>query len=225
MALGLLAKLLATKQLRFEQGQIELKSIHMTLVPSFFIGELTKYFYREKQMPQFYLLSWLWGFKLVGEVVRDFHLNTPSKTYNLGMNLAEAMGIGIYKTCEYVAGRFTHFAISKNPYMKFFRGMEVHEPMDYFISGCMGGGGYFVHDNICQNIETKCILKGDTHCDFLTGTDQELKDRGLWEETDRRYGLDNIVPLQKEFLDAFEKGQEEEMIDDIIERSQRIHNG
>ena len=222
MALGLLAKLLMTRQLRFEGGQIELKNIHMTLVPTFFIGELTRYFYNEKQMPQLYLLSWLWGFKLVGKVKEQFNLDTPSKVYNLGMNLAEAMGIGLYKTYEYQPGKYTHFIIANNPFLKFLKGMKTTEPIDYFISGCMAGGGCFVHQQLTQNIETKCRQRGDPHCEFLTGTEDELKKRGLWDEVRRRYILDKIYPLQKRFYDAFFEKKEDEVLEEIIEEALKI---
>ncbi|OYT34792.1 MAG: hypothetical protein B6U87_01425, partial [Candidatus Aenigmarchaeota archaeon ex4484_52] len=109
MAIGLLAKLLMTQQLRFENGLITLKNIHMCLLPSFFIGELTRYFYEEKRMHHLYLLSWMWGFVLVKQIKTKFKLNTPAKIYSLGMDLTESMGIGLYKTHDYFPGKYTHF--------------------------------------------------------------------------------------------------------------------
>ena len=44
MVLGLLMKMLMTKQLKFEGGNINLKDITMTLMPSFLTAEMTKYF-------------------------------------------------------------------------------------------------------------------------------------------------------------------------------------
>ncbi|MBD3205347.1 hypothetical protein GF319_03255 [Candidatus Bathyarchaeota archaeon] len=216
MVMGLLAKLLMTKQLRFEKGQIELRDIHLTLVPSFFIGELTQYFLKENRLRQLYLISWLWGFRLVGQVVRDFNLNTPAKVYNWGMELAEAMGIGIYKTCDYEPGRYTHFIISLNPYTEYLKGLKTGMPVDHFIAGCMGGGGCHVHGQLCQNIELKCQTKGDAHCEFLTGTEDELKSRGLWDITQERYQLDEILPMQKRYYDAFFKNEDEGLTSKII---------
>lgn len=203
MAMGLLAKLLMTRQLKFEGGHIDLKNIYMSLIPCFFIGEMTRYFHNEKKLHHLYLISWLWGFVLVGQVKNRFKLDTPAKAYTLGMNLAEAMGIGIYKTHDYVPGRYTHFAISNNPYLDSTKGIETTEPIDYFISGCMGGGGCHVHDQLCQNVEVQCRLKGDSVCDFITGTEKELKDRNLWEIARQRYHLDESLPLLKRFYDRF----------------------
>jgi len=222
MALGLLAKLIMTKQLRFEDGQVELKDVNITLVPSFFISELTRYFYDAKKMPRLYLLSWIWSHKFCGEVSRQFNLDTPSKVYNFGMELLEAMGIGLYKTYDYYPQRYTHFSISNNPYLQYLSDIKSSEPIDYFISGLMAGGGCFVHGQLTQNVELKCKACGDEICDFLTGTEQELKNRGLWEIAVKRYNLEEIYPTQKEFYEAFQKKQDSEVMEDIIEKTLKI---
>lgn len=222
MALGLLARLLMTKRLKFEEGLISLKDMHMTLVPASFIGELTHYFYKEERLPLFYLISWIWGFILVDTIKREFKLKTPDKVYSLGMDLGEVMGIGLYKTHDYHPGRYTHFVISNNPYIKYIKWLKVEKPLDYFISGCMAGGGCHVHGTICQNVETKCILVGDPYCDFLTGTEEELKNRNLWEEASRRYSLDKIYPIQKRFYREYSKGKEAELVDEVMKEIESI---
>ncbi|MEX2725600.1 MAG: hypothetical protein Q6367_017070 [Candidatus Freyarchaeota archaeon] len=195
---------------------IELKNIHLTLIPAFFIGELTKYFLNEKKLSNLYLISWLWGFILVGQVKSRFALKTPAQIYSLGMELGEAMGIGLYKTHDYIPSRYTHFIISNNPYIPYITNLEKKEPLDYFIAGCMGGGGCHVHNQICQNIELKCMLKGDNVCEFLTGTEKELRDRGLWEEVFQRYNLEKIYPLQKKFYENYSEGNEAKLMDEVI---------
>jgi len=100
MVLGLLMKMLMTKQLKFEGGNISLKNITMTLMPSFLTAEITKYFMKENNMPKLYLLSWYWGFVLVKQVDQKFNLKKSDEIYSLGMELGEAMGIGIYTLCN-----------------------------------------------------------------------------------------------------------------------------
>ncbi|MEM3399705.1 MAG: hypothetical protein QXP42_02645 [Candidatus Micrarchaeia archaeon] len=155
---------------------------------------------------------------LVKQIKEKFLLKKPEEIYSLGMDLGEAMGIGLYKTHEYSAGRYTHFIIENNPFLRYVDCKKIKEPIDYFISGCMGGGGCFVHNAICQNIETSCKAKGDAKCDFLTGTEEELKRRGLWDEVCRRYKLEYIYPLQKEFVNRYEEGKEGELLEELIER-------
>ncbi len=45
-----------TKRLKFEGGYIDMKNITMTLVPTFFISELTKYFSIKNEMGKFYFV-------------------------------------------------------------------------------------------------------------------------------------------------------------------------
>ncbi len=213
MTLGLLAKLLVSKQLKFEKGLITLKDFSMTLIPSFFVGELTRYFYEDDKLFKLYLLSWYWGYVLTKELKEKFNLKTPDQVYSLGMNFGAAMGMGLYKTHDYYPGRYTHFAIHNNPYLKYLNfKVKPKKPVDYFISGAMGGGACFVHDTLCQNVETKCIAVGDSNCDFLTGTEKELKKRGLWQEAVKRYNLSKILPLQREIYNNYSKENESELI-------------
>ena len=218
MVMGLLAKLLLTKQLQFKDGLISLKDMTMTLVPAVFIGELMEYFINQKKVPKLYMLSWFWGFILVKKVKKDFGLKTPEDVYTLGMDLGEALGIGLYKTHDYYPGRYTHFVITNNPYLKYLS-PKKHQgnKVDHFISGCMAGGGCFVHNVVCQNIETKCRMAGDEACDFLTGTEKELKARGLWSEVYKRYNLKKIYPLQKEIFEKHTEENETELLMKIMD--------
>ena len=216
--MGLLAKLLLTKQLQFKDGIINFKELTMSLLPSVLIGELTEYFLKEKKIPRLYMISWYWGYILVRHVVREFKLKKPEDIYSLGMDLGEALGIGLYKTHDYYPGRYTHFVISNNPFLKYLSPKKYKgQCVDAFISGCMAGGGCFVHNAVCQNIETKCKMRGDSVCDFLTGTEQELKNRGLWERTYELYNLEKIYPLQKEIFNNYTDAQESKMLEKIID--------
>lgn len=217
MVLGLIAKMLMTGQLKMDGGIISLKGITMNLLPSFFAAELTKYFEKEKKIPEFYFLCWYWGFVLVGEVKRQLNLKTPDEVYSVGMDLGEAMGIGLYKTHDYYPGKFTHFYIN-SPYLKFLNYPERKKALDFFICGCMGGGGCHVHNAICQNIELKCQLEGAEKCEFITGTEEELKKRGLWSTVVKRYNLKKIYPLQKEIFENYDKSKEEELLVKIIDK-------
>lgn len=218
MVMGLLAKLLLTKQLKFENGLIELKDMTMTLIPSVFVSEITENFLRERKIPKLYMLSWYWGYILVRKVVKEFNLKTPDDVYSLGMDLGEALGIGLYKTHDYYPGRYTHFVITNNPYLKFLSPRKYKgQFVDFFISGCMAGGGCFVHSAVTQNVETKCKMHGDDVCDFLTGTEKELKARGLWAKAVKLYNLRKIYPLQKDIFANYTDAKEAEFLEKIVD--------
>ncbi len=200
----MLLKLMMTKQLKFEDGLVALKDIEMNLIPSFFISEITRSAIEEKQMPRLYFLSWYGGFDTVKRVVEQFALKTPEEIYTFAMGLIDGMGIGLCKTHEYYPGKYTHFKVKQNPFLKYLKTADdIKEPIDYFISGSMGGGGCLVHDAVCQNIELTCQMCGDKECDFLTGTEKELKERKLWKTAVDRYELKKILPLQKEIFEGY----------------------
>ncbi|MBI1972234.1 MAG: hypothetical protein HYS53_02940 [Candidatus Aenigmarchaeota archaeon] len=215
MVMALLAKLLMTKQLKFEGGYIDMKNITMSLVPTFFISELTKYFRNKNELDKFYFISWYWGYVLVRKINEKFNLKTPEQIYSFGMDMAEAMGIGLYQTRDYSAGNYTHFTI-KSPYIPFLADIKERKPIDHFIAGAMAGGGCHVHNAVCQNVEVACMLAGDKMCEFLTGTETELRKRGLWETAKSRYNLEKYYPLQKEIFSKYDETREAEILTMII---------
>ncbi len=214
MALSFLAKLLLTGNLKFENGEIKLKGMNLIMLPSIHLYNLTKYFLEKNKLYVLYLISWLSGLFVTYNLIKIFRPKNPEQIYSLGMDFVEGIGIGIYKTHEYYPGRYTHFIIYNNPFAKWF---EPHQkPIDYFISGIMAGGGCFVHDSLCQNIELKCIAKGDNCCEFLTGTKEELERRKLWEIVEERYNLKEILPIQEVAYKNIDKSDEKELVNELL---------
>ena len=221
MALSFMAKLILSGKLKFEDGSIRLKDTYLTLAPSLFISEIIKNYFETGRGYILYLLSWIGGFLTVRSVIKLFNATTPEQIYNIGMNLGESIGIGLYKTHDYFPGRYTHFIINNNPFSKWF-GKSDH-PMDFYISGAMVGGGCFVHNALCQNVELKCIAKGDLYCEFLTGTEKELKSRGLWDIAKERYRLDDILPIQRYAYNNVGKRQDlDEFMLDVFSKVENL---
>lgn len=217
MVVGLLMKLLISKKLKFEEGLISLEGMTLNLLPSVFISELMKYYKKEKRLDKLYILSWLAGFAIVQKAVKEFGLKTPEEIYSLGMGFGEAMGLGLYKTHDYYPGRYTHFVINNNPFLKYLKfNKKSKEPLDYFTSGCMAGGGCLVHGVVCQNVEIKCMAMGSDVCEFLTGTEKELKSRGLWKIAYKRCNLKKFYPIQKEIFKNYNENTSQDYIDKIM---------
>lgn len=220
MSLNFLAKLLLTKQLKIGEGEIKLKYINLIMIPSIFLYKLTKYYIENNKLNLLYLLGWICGFFVMNDLIKIFKPKSVEQIYRLGMDFAESVGIGIYKTHNYYPGRYTYFIIYNNPFAKWFE--KFQEPVDYFISGIMAGGGCFVHKSICQNIELKCIAKGDKFCEFLTGTENELKNRNLWEIVEKRYNLQQIYPIQKFVYNNINKMEEKILLNNVIKKLSEV---
>jgi len=215
-----MAKLILSGNLKFSEGMIRLKDTYLTLAPSLFIAEIIKNYIVMKKGYILYLLSWIGGFLTVKSVITLFKAKSAEQIYNVGMQLGESIGIGLYKTHDYYPGRYTHFIINNNPFSKWFG--KTNNVMDYYISGAMAGGGCFVHNSLCQNVELKCIAKGDPHCEFLTGTERELKDRGLWDVVKQRYKIDEILPVQKYVYNNVDKIDESVLVRNALEMIEKL---
>ena len=213
----LLLKLLATKQLQVTDGLIELEHTHFNLLPALFISSLTEHYHRQDDLHKLYLIAWFWGFDLVRAVAEDLGLNTPDEIYKVGMDLAESMGMGLYKSHDYHPGTSTKFRIETNPYLRYINLDRVDGPIDYFVSGAMAGGGCHVHDAVCQNIELHCKGQDDDVCEFLTATAQELRDRDLWQTVEKRYSVDAILKFQQDVFNNYTR-------DDATTYVDRLHH-
>jgi len=214
--INLLAKLLLTRHIEIDEGIIKFKNTYLNIIPSYFISELTYSYILSNQLYRLYIFSWITGYIYIYKIKKAFNLNTPDKIYSFGMDLAEMMGIGIYKTHEYFPGRYTKFTIGANPYIQHIPKKVYNEPIDYFIAGAMAGGGSNVHNDICQTVEVSCMYLGDSYCQFTTATKEELKRRNLYEVAQKRYKLDKILPLQQKIFQEYDGKNDKEVIDYAI---------
>lgn len=213
----LLIKLLATGKLSVSEGLIQFEDTSFNLLPAVFISSLTESYHEKEELHKLYLLSWLWGYDTVQAVKQNLGLEDPKEVYKVGMDFAQNMGIGLYETHDYHPGRYTRFKIQTNPYMKHLKQEKYDEPMDYLIAGAMAGGGSHVHEETCQTVELKCKANRDEVCDFLTGTEEELKERGLWEKSEDRYRLEEVIEFQKDVFEGYDKSNSEEYVEEAIE--------
>jgi len=209
----LFLKLLATKKLRVDDGKIEFGDLDLNLLPSIFISTLIDQYSSDDRLKELYYISWLWGYETVNGVKTELGLTKPEEIYDMGMKFAESMGIGLYKTHDYYPGKYTRFKIQKNPFLKHIDTSKINENIDYVISGAMAGGGSHVHEEICHTVELRCQANGEEVCEFVTGTKEELKERGLWEEADDLYNLEEKEFIVEDIFNNYDSKDESYFID------------
>lgn len=200
-----LLKLITTGKLKVGDGTIQLEDTYLNLYPSVFTSSLMEYFGKRDELHKLYLISWFWGYDLAKYVSRDLGLESQDEIYKVGMDLLENMGFGLYKTGDYYPGEYTRFKINTNPFLDNVKGDLFDGPADYFVSGLMGGGGCMVHDAVTQDVEVHCKSENDAACEFITGTKEELEERGLWKTAQNRYHLDTVLPFQKEIFEDYSR--------------------
>ena len=210
-------KLLATGKLNISKGQLTFGNSSFNLLPAVFLSTLTEKYHGDDELHKLYLISWLWGYDTVQAVKQNLGIEDPEEVYKVGMDFAQDMGIGLYDTHDYHPGKYTSFKIESNPYFKHMNQEKYEEPIDYIISGAMAGGGSHVHQDVCQTVELKCMIVGNEVCDFLTGTREELEERGLWEEADNRYELNKVLEFQRDVYKNYQKSNSEEFVDKLVQ--------
>jgi predicted hydrocarbon binding protein len=218
VVIGLLLKLFMTHQVKMEEGLISLKDINLNLLPSSVAATLTNFFTKRSELWKLYAIMWLNGFITIKHIEELYKMKRSDQIYSFGMDMGEAMGLGLYKTHDYFPGKYTHFIIKPNPYIPYYSRNLKREPIDYFIAGTMAGGGCVVHKQPCQTVEIKCMFKGDECCEFVTGTEKELKRRKLWKIAEKRYNLKDIYPVQKAIFKNYGKVKMIELIDGLIKK-------
>lgn len=219
MSKALLLKLIATRKLKLDNGLIDIEDQYFNFVPAIFISSLIEYFNKRDQLHHLYLISWFWGYAMSKKVAKEFGLEGPEETYSFGMDFIKNQGLGLYCTDDYEPGEFTHFKIETNPHHRHLNLDNFEEPLDHFIAGLMGGGGCVVHDKLTQNVEIKCKTQGDPACEFITGTEEELRERGLWETAKERYNLEEMRDFQQDVFENFEMSNSEEFTDRLAEKT------
>jgi predicted hydrocarbon binding protein len=212
----LMLKLLATGKLDISDGLIQLGDTSFNLLPAVFISSLTESYHEKNELHKLYLLSWLWGYDTVQSVKRNLGLEDPEEVYKVGMDFAQNMGIGLYETHDYHPGKYTRFKIETNPYLKHLNQEKFEGPADYLIAGAMAGGGSHVHEKVCQSVEIKCMANKEEVCDFITGTEEELKDRDLWEVSENRYKLQKILGFQKDVFENYNKSNSQDYVEELV---------
>lgn len=212
----LMLKLLATGKISISEGQLTFGNESFNLLPAIFLSTLTEKYHDNEELHKLYLISWLWGYDTVQTVKQNLGVEDPDEIYKVGMDFAQDMGIGLYDTHDYHPGRYTSFKIESNPYFRHMNQEKYEKPIDYIIAGAMGGGGSHVHEDVCQTVELKCMIVGNEVCDFLTGTKEELGDRGLWESAEERYELEKMLEFQKDVLENYQKSNSEKFVDKLV---------
>ena len=203
MVMGLLLKLFMTGQIKTEGGTISLRDINLNILPASTMATITDYFFKKGEAWKLYAIMWLNGYMTIEKLKNEYHMNKADQIYSFGMDFGEAIGFGLYKTHDYHPGRYTHFKIKPNPFTEYY--VFDNKPLDYFIAGTMAGGGSVVHKSVCQTVETHCALQTKDFCEFLTGTEKELKSRNLWKTAVERYNLKRLYPAQKRVFSNYGK--------------------
>ena len=204
-----LFKLLASRQLKFEEGQITLLKQPIEMLPaSFFVG-LTKYFLQKQKtdknsLSEIYLIGWFVAYVYTSVFEEKYKTKSFVDRYRLGMDIVGMAGFGDYKSIKFEEGKLSYVYSLNNPIPKYF--YPAKEPVDHILRGVTAGGGMSVHHNLVQCVEEECAaVTGGDRCVLINATEDKFSDMGKEDLLKKQVDLDFIVPRQKECLKNFDK--------------------
>lgn len=170
---GLLSKLLISKKLKFEEGEIILFDEPVAFVPMASLVAMTRDATKKgyRAINELYYYGWVYGFVVTLGMVKKFKLKKFEERYKVSMDIASLAGFGDYKTLNFKPGH-SHFDVLKNPFaMEFYPSKQM---VDHYLRGMNAGGGTLVHEQIMNCIEFECTAQNETHCLFDNVNKKEM---------------------------------------------------
>ncbi len=194
-----LSKLLISRQLKFEKGQIILLNRPMAFVPIEFYIHITKEVLKSyKEIREIYLDAWKAGVIFMRDVAEKYSMEKFEERYKNAMDIISSAGFGDYQTLEFEAGKFSHFKILNNPIAEKFYPSKV--PVDHILRGFNAGGGTPVHERIINTIETDCKSMNGKFCIHVNATKEILKKYKDQRLVKSQLDLNYLFKKQKAFL-------------------------
>jgi predicted hydrocarbon binding protein len=199
MSLSFISKLIISKQLRFEEGQIIFLEKPMVFVPVEFYIHLTREILKKRrEMIEIYLDAWKAGVIFMREVSRKYSMAKFEERYREAMDIISSAGFGDYQTLEFEGGKYAYFKIFNNPIAEKF--YPSKEPIDHVLRGFNGGGGSPVHERIINTIETECKAVNNNFCIHLNAATEILKQKRWNKFVKAQLDLNFLLKRQKEFI-------------------------
>jgi predicted hydrocarbon binding protein len=199
MGVSFITKLLISKQLRFEEGQIIFLEEPMVFVPIDFYVHLTKEILKKRREEmEVYLDAWKAGVIFMRRVAKRYSMKKFEERYKEAMDIISSAGFGDYQTLEFVPTKYAYFKIFNNPIAEKF--YPSKEPIDHVLRGFNAGGGSPVHERIINTIETECKAVNGKFCIHLNAAREVLKQSKFKEFVEKQLDLNFLIKEQKKFL-------------------------
>lgn len=199
MSLSFITKLLISKQLRFDEGQIVFLEEPMAFVPIDFYVHLTKEILRKRrEMIEVYLDAWKAGVIFMRRVAKRYSMSKFEERYKEAMDVISSAGFGDYQTLEFVPAKYSYFKIFNNPIAEKF--YPSKKPIDHVLRGFNAGGGTPVHERIINTIETECKAVNGKFCIHLNAATEILRQSKFKKFVKTQLDLNFLLKKQKKFL-------------------------
>ena len=161
-----IAKLLVSKQLRFNKGEILLFNQPSGIIPIDWMVELQKELYKRNEQNIIYYAGKEMGLRYFRNMYNLFKLSQED-IVNYGLGILTLAGWGDIKATvvDFENKIIIEQIKGGGPEAKMLG--YTGKPVCHFIRGCAGGGARAIFGEDSDAIETKCVSEGTTYCEFM----------------------------------------------------------
>lgn len=166
------------KFLNISDGEIQVWNIPMNIIPTFVLREWQKDTIKEvgykKAFKKIYDSAKIGSEEYNKNFIKKEGFKDKRQIINWQTRIVSLSGWGIieiakidFEKDEYVA----HF--KNNPFAKTYG--KTNYPVDFLICGFIAGGFSASLGKTLDCIETKCVSKGDSFCEFIVGSPKRIE--------------------------------------------------
>lgn len=161
----LFKKLLFSRQISFEQGEITLLHKNIFMVPADTLINLQKKLEKIKMEHLLYLASKSSGEMFMKSVQKKFSMNLRD-TVKWSFNIVNLAGYGDGELVVFKPEKcYTVIRLFKSNYAKNYGKSDY--AIDVIYRGFIAGMGVIAYKENAETVEVKCISKGDKFCEFI----------------------------------------------------------
>jgi len=162
---GLLAELIATKKIKFEDGRIELIEEPVSIIPLDCIVTLQKKLEETGQDNEIYYASKNMGVRWFKHMYEHFDISYE-EVIRWGIKILSLAGWGKTKVPKFNSHQEYYTVRLESSGQSRLYGKSNH-PVDNFVRGCYASGAKVLFGKECEAIELKCIAQGHKYCEFI----------------------------------------------------------
>jgi len=164
----LMARLLLNKQIKLEEGRMEVLGIRDSFTPLDTYIQIQKEIINLKGEDFIYQSAKKAGFNWFQKMAKNFSGLTQEKASNWGVDLIALSGWGIAKAEKLDFKNNTGKYILENSIIARNYGV-ANKPVDHLFRGLLAGGMSFATKVDIDCIELTCVALGDSRCEFFVG--------------------------------------------------------
>lgn len=175
---GTVAKLLAHRQISFEEGSVKLLKQNVAIFPFENLYTVQKLLEESGKINELYLSAKELGKKWIRALFKAYKMSKIEEQARWGEKVFTLAGMGKMKVAHWDLKKTTMiYQILDSVTAKYYG--KVGRPVCHIPRGWFAGAACVFFEKDVDAVETKCVSKGDRYCEFIIKpkADFDFKDK------------------------------------------------